>query len=175
MERKTAIICFSVFLAGALFLGCAQAPSETTPATTTPIQTSKTEEKVTCPVGSFIRTPEGEFKVTGIEKQTVAGKSMEMCCMEFSSGEIKQKFCHDMLKAELGMWGYRNAIFWTTDDETMKFYKAAEGFELDGKYCLQNYDISGKAKEKVCMYKEGSQTCMIIYDEEGKVEMEGCQ
>lgn len=176
MKIRTAIICFLVLAAGALFLGCAQAPSETTPTATTPAQTQKPgEEKVSCPIGSYFKTKEGEFRVTGIEMQTVAGKSMEMCCMEVSSGNLKQKLCHDMVTAELGMWGYRNSIFWTTDEDTGKFYKVAEGYESNGKYCLQNYDVSGKATEKVCMYKQGTKTCMLMYDKEGNLVMEGCQ
>ncbi|MCS7143756.1 MAG: hypothetical protein NZ879_01905 [Archaeoglobaceae archaeon] len=173
MEKRSVIIfCFALVF-GALFLGCAGQNPETTPSTT-PAQTPKAEEKVDCPVGSYFRTQEGEFRITGIERQTVSGKSMDMCCMEVITGAKKAKFCHDMVAVELGMWGYRNAVYWITDEETGIFYKAMEGFEKDGKYCARYFDVSGEQEQMMCNYEKGSQTCFVIYDKEGKVQAEGC-
>ncbi len=173
MKIGSVIICSVLVALAAFFLGCAD-QTQSGASENIPTTTQSVEAKVECPVGSFVRTQEGEFKVTGIEKITVAGKSMDMCCMEVKSGEERSKFCHDMVVVDLGMWGYRNAVLWTTDDKTGTFYKAAEGFEKDGKYCLQSYDVSGTSEGMMCNYKQGTQVCTIVYDEAGKVQLESC-
>ncbi|MEM4155452.1 MAG: hypothetical protein QXQ38_01855 [Archaeoglobaceae archaeon] len=175
MGKNSIMVCV-VLIAGILFLGCAgQPPSQETPAGTTPaVKTPKAEEKTDCPIGTFVRAQEGEFRVTGIERHVVAGKSLDLCCMEVTSGSEKVKFCHDMVAVELGMWGYRNSLFWTTDEDTGKFYKAAEGFEKDGKYCIQYYDVYGSSEGLMCMYRQGDKTCTVFYDEKGALQMESC-
>jgi len=173
MKMRSVIICGLVVAFAALFLGCAD-QTQSQNSENIPKTTQSLESRVECPVGSFVRTQEGEFKVTGIERITVAGKSMDMCCMEVKKDVERSKFCHDMVVVDLGMWGYRNAVFWTTDEETGKFYKAAEGFEKDGRYCLQSYDVSGASEGMMCTYKQGTQICTVIYDEAGKVQAEGC-
>ncbi|MEM2727106.1 MAG: hypothetical protein QXV61_02485 [Archaeoglobaceae archaeon] len=174
MEKRSVIICCLVLVVGAIFLGCAEQNAPETTPTVTPAQTTVAGEKVDCPIGSYYRTQEGEFRVTGIERLTVAGKSIDMCCMEVTSGAERAKFCHDMVVADLGMWGYRNAVYWITDEDTGKFYKAMEGYEKDGKYCMQYFDVSGKPTELMCYYKQGSKTCFTLYDDKGNVQAEGC-
>ncbi|MCS7129946.1 MAG: hypothetical protein NZ872_00835 [Archaeoglobaceae archaeon] len=174
--KRSLIAIYIVLGLGILLLGCVAQPSpEGTPVgTTPPSQTPKNEEKTDCPIGTFVRTEEGEFRVTGIEKHTVAGRSMDLCCMEVTSEGKRVKFCHDMVAVELGMGGYRNSIYWDTDEDTGNFYKVAEGFEKNGKYCVQYFDVSGSTKGIMCMYKQGDKTCTVFYDEKGVVQMESC-
>lgn len=100
-----------------------------------------------CAVGTYVTTPEGTMRVTGIEKHTINGKSVNLCCTEIEGsdeevGTVKIKTCYSKDNDYGLMFGYT--------EERGTWVKTME------------------------TYPEGDNICMRMFDEEGNVMMEGC-
>ena len=99
-----------------------------------------------CAVGAYFTTPQGSMKVTGIEKHTINGISVDLCCgvieMSGEEGTAKLKTCHS---------------------------------EDDGYGLVFHYNEDTGAWIKFMeMYPEGDKMCTRMFDEEGTVTMESC-
>jgi len=99
-----------------------------------------------CAVGTYVTTPEGSARVTGMEKHTINGKTIDLCCSEIEWVEEgkarKMKTCGSEYDDYVLMFGY--------SEERGTWVKAME------------------------TYPEGDNICTRWFDEEGNVEMESC-
>ncbi len=100
-----------------------------------------------CAVGTYYTTPEGTVRITGIEKYTINGKSVNLCCTEIESsdeevGTVIMKSCG------------------SKDDEYVVAFDYTEE--------------RGTWVKIMETYPEGDNVCMRMFDEEGNVMMEGC-
>ena len=118
--------------------GCIEGPGEKT------TEIGKTSDW--CDVGSYVTLPGYKMKVTGIEKHTIEGKTMDMCCHEIeASGDgevVKSKSCMDYESIYMISWVYY--------EEKGKYVKATETFPKDGKSCVRAYDVEGEITMEVC-------------------------
>lgn len=114
-------------------------------------ETSLTSEQVKtsgeggleCTVGSLWTEIGTTYKITGFEKYTLAGKSMDFCCAEVTQQEQKSKYC----------WADENksySITWMTDVITKKLFKYMEIWEEDDKQCTKVYDSEGSVMTEMC-------------------------
>ncbi|MGB7532535.1 MAG: hypothetical protein WA977_06100 [Halobacteriota archaeon] len=99
-----------------------------------------------CAVGAYATTPQGSARVTGIEKHTINGISVDLCCGEIEisgeGGTRKSKSCH----SKDGDCG----LVFNYNEETGAWIKFME------------------------VYPEGGKTCRKTFDEAGTVTMESC-
>jgi hypothetical protein len=64
-----------------------------------------------CAVGTYVTAPEGTMRVTGIEKHTINGKSVNLCCTEIEGSDeevrtVKMKTCYSEDDDYELMFGY---------------------------------------------------------------------
>lgn len=108
------------------------------------------EESLKCAVGSYAIVAGAKYKITGVEKHTLAGKTMDLCCSEVEvevTGEAQKiKNCADMTN----MSDY--IITWQSNEETNREYK--------------------KVME---VYQQGDQQCQKIFDPQENALSESCQ
>ena len=101
-----------------------------------------------CDVGSYFNMPGTGVKmvVTGIEKHTIEGVSVEMCCNEVEvSAEataIKMKHCYSRDDDYVIQWLY--------NEEEGKYVKSMEMFPKGDKDCLRMYDTNGTVIMESC-------------------------
>lgn len=112
---------------------------------TTEEEATKTEEPtettLDCPVGTWTTSGNSKYKVTGIEKYDLGGKSVSLCCAEATSEDgSKAKYCGSG----------DTYITWETDSETGKFYKSGESYTQDGKPCYRQFDPDGSVTAEGC-------------------------
>lgn len=130
----------AVFILGVLLLSgamCARRPSITAPR---PVIEKKTG--LSCDVGSRIKIAGAEYKVTGIERHTIGGKTMDTCCQELTREKEKTKLCNDV--------SGDYSITWQTDEKTGKFFKASETFKQDDQTCVKIFDQDENVTSEMC-------------------------
>ena len=96
-----------------------------------------------CNVGSWWTEGNVKYKITGIERYTVGGESMDLCCEEWTVEDQKNKYC----------WGGEDggpSITWMTDSETGKLFKYMEIWKQDGKSCSKIFDPDGNVEVEMC-------------------------
>lgn len=129
-----AIVIGSIFLVS----GCIQTPQQGGP------QVSAPSGGGSCDAGSWIKTGGFEYRVTGVETHTIAGKTVQTCCTEKIMQNQKSKVC-------AGMDSDSYSIVWLTDEETGQLYKAAEMYPQGDKTCQITYDPSGEKISEMCV------------------------
>ncbi len=137
---------FTLFVIGALLLigaGCKKAPPTKPEAFIPPSRPlNEAEEKLNCNVGSWVVIGEMRYQVTGVEKHTLGGKAIDLCCQEVTEEGKKIKTCTD------NSGDY--SIGWTTDEATGKFYKMMEMYKQDEKKCTKYFDLEGNVTSEMC-------------------------
>ena len=105
---------------------------------------------VECVVGTYLHIAGQKYTITGVEKHTVAGKSMNLCCSEIDVTEIteegfKMKTCSDMVTG--GDYG----ITWMANKETgWEYAKYMEMYLQNGRDCTKQFDPEGNVVAEAC-------------------------
>ncbi len=135
-------LLLAILVCGAVIAsGCIQMPQQTAQAGQ---PAGPSPDSGSCAVGSWVRTGNFEYRITGVETHSIAGKTMQMCCMEKIANGQKSKVCN-------GMGSEMYSIVWLTDEETGGLYKAAEIYEQGDKTCNIGYDPSGEKISEMCV------------------------
>ena len=101
-----------------------------------------------CDTGAYITTPQGKAKVTGIEKHTINGKNVDLCCTEVEisgdggKGKVKFKSCFSKDEDYTVVFQY--------DEATGKLYKFMETYPEGDKICTRMFDPTGKVMMESC-------------------------
>jgi len=88
-------------------------------------------------------------KISEIEKLTVAGVKMNLCCsygkltVQADTGSI------DNFKACFNQTGY--GIQYLYKESTKTYRKISESYPKDGKTCVRLFGLDGKAGEEICL------------------------
>ena len=101
-----------------------------------------------CDAGSYYNMPGTGVKVVvkGIEKHTIEGKTVELCCTELevsaeaTTARMKQCYSRD---DDYG-------IQFRYDEEKGIYVKSMEVFPKDGKNCVRMYDLDGTVIMESC-------------------------
>jgi len=97
-----------------------------------------------CPEGTV--NPIEKSKITGIEKHTINGKTMNLCCKEMSpDGKMVVKTCNS-----------KDAMYVVTfrDDGTGKMYKTKEIYPEGDKVCSRLFSPDGTVIMERCVKME---------------------
>jgi len=101
-----------------------------------------------CDTGTYVTTPQGKAKVTGIEKHTINGKNVDLCCTEVEisgdggKGKVKFKSCFSKDEDYTVVFQY--------DEATGKLYKFMETYPEGDKICTRMFDPTGKVMMESC-------------------------
>ena len=143
------LVLLGMVVIGVVFIsGCVNAPEE-----------KATDEEETagvggdvggtgdwCNAGTYLTMPGYKMKITGIEKHTIEGERVDLCCGEWeisTDGEttkMKYGFSHD------DAYG----IQWTYDEEQGKYVKNLETFPKDDMSCVRTFDAEGEITMESC-------------------------
>jgi len=154
------IALLAALVAGVLlFSGCAQKAEDQAPVTTLKVEeqaaVTTLSEKAAgtgsgspwCVVGSGYTLGGVSFKRTGIERHTLNGVSMDLCCGLGESARTgeKTKKC----SSEKGDRDY--SITWLATEKTGGEYVLwKEIYQQDGKMCIRLFDAQGKEERVTC-------------------------
>jgi hypothetical protein len=126
-----------------LISGCVNAPEEKA----TDEETAEVGETGDwCNAGTYLTMPGYKMKITGIEKHTIEGERVDLCCGEWElsdDGETtKMKYgsSHD------DVYG----IQWIYDEEQGEYVKIMEIFPKDDMSCVRTFDAEGEITMESC-------------------------
>ncbi|MBP8591075.1 hypothetical protein KBI33_01240 [Candidatus Shapirobacteria bacterium] len=148
MKKKSIIIGIIILILVAAVVAATGGKKKTETPEGETSQTSE-EEKASqgtafdCKVGSWWSEGESKYQITGMEKHSIGGKSLDLCCAELTADGQKTKHC----------WGGENdnwSITWLTDSETGKLYEYMEIWEKEGKQCSKMFGVDGEVKAETC-------------------------
>ena len=101
-----------------------------------------------CDTGTYVTTPQGKARVTGIEKHTINGKTVALCCTEVEisgdggEGKVKFKTCYGK--------GDDYGVVFQYDEATGKMYKFMETCPGGDNKCMRMFNPDGTVLMKSC-------------------------
>ena len=99
-----------------------------------------------CAVGGYWRVGGVEYRITGVETQSLGGKSTKLCCAKWedtASGQ-KMKYCYDPSASE-------DYIIWSARGETGgEYVKTMESYRQNDQTCTKTYDLKGNVAAEAC-------------------------
>jgi len=96
---------------------------------------------------AYIVAKSGADAKTGIEKHTINGKTVDLCCIEATAEESAiMKMCFSKDREYTVSFGY--------DEETGKMYKSMEVYPEGDKHCTRAFNPDGTVVYEGCVQKK---------------------